>query len=409
MTNTEPNPRGETPAESPALEQPPLEATRPGPSAGGPMDIANAPLSDDESSEDHKVTRRAVETSIRIAVIALISYLCFRAFEPFLVPTLWGTMIAVAIYPTHQRLSAVVGGKTTLAAILIAVLLLAILVVPSVFLVESLASGVHGLIESFRAGTLTVPPPPAVVKTWPFVGERSHEVWLLASHDPRAALQELSPALDGLGRWLLVVVRSTGSAVVQFTLATVIAAIMLASAERGGRVVRLFASKLSPVHGLPSVVLAERTVRSVAVGVLGVAVLQAFLAGLGFLFAGVPAAGLLTLACLVLCVVQMGTGIPMIAAAVYLFYYSDTTTAVVFTIWTVLVAPIDNVLRPILLGRGASVPMLVVFIGALGGLIQVGLIGMFLGSVIFSLGYQLIRSWLGLPGADVAEAETAAS
>lgn len=361
----------------------------------------------DELSQDQQITRRAVETSIRIAVVALISYLCFRAFEPFLVPTLWGTMIAIAVYPTHRRLAGLLGGRTTLAAILLALGLLAILVVPSVFLVESLAGGVHRLIDAFRAGTLTVPPPPEVVKTWPFVGERSHEVWLLASHDPRAALQELAPALDGLGRWLLGVVRSTGSAIVQFTLATVIAAIMLAGAERCAQVARLFASKLSPVHGLPSVLLAERTVRSVAVGVLGVAVLQTLLAGLGFLFAGVPAAGLLTLACLVLCVVQVGTGIPMIAAAIYLFNYGDTTTAVVFTVWTVLVAPIDNVLRPLLLGRGASVPMLVVFIGAIGGLLQVGLIGMFLGSVMFALGYQLFRSWLGLPIAEAAAAEAA--
>ncbi len=318
-------------------------------------------------------------------------------------------MIAVAIYPTHRRLAALVGGRSTLSAVLIALGMLAIVVVPSVFLVESLATGVYGLIDEFRAGTLVVPSPPDVVKTWPFIGPRSHEVWLLASHDPRAALQELSPALDGLGKWLLGVVRSTGSALVQFTLATVIAAILLANAERGAKFARVFAIKLSPSHGTPSVVLAERTVRSVAVGVLGVAVLQTLLAGLGFLVAGVPAAGLLTLACLVLCVVQVGTGIPMIAAAIYLFNYSDTTTAVAFTVWTVLVAPIDNVLRPLLLGRGASVPMLVVFIGAIGGLLQAGLIGLFLGSVMFSLGYQLFRSWLGLAPAETNEAEPAST
>jgi predicted PurR-regulated permease PerM len=362
----------------------------------------------DDASADQLVTRRAVETAIRIGVVGLIGWLCFRAFEPFLVPALWGTMIAVAIHPTHRRLAGVLGGKTTLAAILIALGLLATLVVPSVFLMESLASGVHGLIESFRAGTLIVPSPPGVVKTWPLVGERTYEVWLLASHDPRAALQELAPALDGLGKWLLGVVRSTGAAVVHFTLATVIAAIMLASAERGAQVMRLFATKLSPTHGLSSVVLAERTVRNVAVGVLGVATLQTLLAGVGFLFAGVPAAGLLALVCLVLCVVQVGPLIPMVAAAAYLFYYGDTTTAVVFSVWTLLVGPVDNVLRPILLGRGASVPMLVVFIGAIGGLLQVGLIGMFLGSVMFSLGYQLFRAWLGIPSVEAAAAQAAA-
>lgn len=346
---------------------------------------------------DHRVIRRSVETAIRIAVVALIAYLCARAFEPFLAPTLWATMIAVAIYPTHLRLARALGGKTTLSAVLLAVGMVTILAVPSVFLVESLAHGVQGVVESFRAGTLVVPAPSESVKGWPFVGARVHDVWLLASHDPRAAVQQLAPELDGVGRWVLGVVKSAGSAIVQFILATVIAAIMLASAKHCSRTARAFAVKLSPLHGSGVLDLAEQTVRSVAVGVLGVAVLQTLLAGVGFLVAGVPAAGLLTLACLVLCVVQVGTGIPMIAAAVYLFYHADTATAVGFTVWTVLVAPIDNVLRPLLLGRGVSVPMLVVFVGAIGGMLEVGLIGLFLGSVIFAVGYQLFRAWLELP------------
>jgi len=352
--------------------------------------------------EDHKVIRRAVETAIRIAVVALIIFLCARTFAPFLAPTLWGTMIAIAIYPTHLRLARLLGGRKTLSAVLLAVGLLALLVGPAVFLVESLAGGLQEVVTSFRAGTLIVPAPPESVKTWPLVGARAHEVWLLASHDPHAAVQTLAPQLEGAARWLLGVVRSTGSALLQFTLATVIAAIMLVNAESNARTARLFAVKLSPAHGHDVVNLAERTVRSVAVGVLGVAVLQTALAGIGFLLAGVPAAGLLIMACLVLCVVQVGTGIPMIAACVYLFSHADTTTAVAFTVWTVLVAPVDNVLRPLLLGRGVSVPMLVVFVGAIGGMLQVGLIGLFLGSVVFAVGYQLFRAWLGLAPTDAA-------
>lgn len=352
--------------------------------------------SDRTIGEDHQIIRRSVETAIRIAVIALIAFLCARAFEPFLAPTLWGTMIAVAIYPTHLRFARALGGRTTLSAVLLALGMLTLLAVPSVFLVESLAAGVQGLVESFRAGTLVVPAPADAVKSWPFVGERVHEVWLLASQDPRAALHKLAPELDGVGQWLLGVVKSAGAAIVQFTLATVIAALMLASARTCSKTLELFAIKLSPAHGAGILQLAERTVRSVAVGVLGVAVLQTLLAGIGFVAAGVPAAGLLTLACLVLCVVQVGTGIPMLAAAVYLYYHASTPVAVGFTVWTILVAPIDNVLRPLLLGRGVSVPMLVVFIGAIGGMLQVGLIGLFLGSVIFAVGYQLFRAWLGL-------------
>lgn len=355
---------------------------------------------------DHRVIRRAVETAIRIAVVALITYLCARDFQPFLAPTLWGTMIAVAIYPTHLRLARALGGKTTLSATLLAVGMLTLLAIPSVFLVESLAHGVQGLVDSFRAGTLVVPAPSESVKSWPFVGARAYDTWSLASHDPRAAVQQLAPELDGVGRWVLGVVKSAGAAIVQFILATVIAAIMLANAKHCARTARAFAIKLSPLHGAGVLELAEQTVRSVAVGVLGVAVLQTLLAGVGFVVAGVPAAGLLTLACLVLCVVQIGTGIPMIAAAIYLFSYADTATAVGFTVWTVLVAPIDNILRPLLLGRGVSVPMLVVFVGAIGGMLQVGLIGLFLGSVTFAVGYQLFRAWLELPAEEAASVAT---
>jgi predicted PurR-regulated permease PerM len=359
--------------------------------------------------EDQRIIRRAVETSIRIAVVLLVAYLCYRAFHPFLFPALWGAMIAVAIRPTHVRLAALLGGRTTWAAVLLAALILATLMVPAAFLVESLATGVYRVIDDFRHGTLVIPPPPDVIKTWPFIGARVHEVWLLGSHDPRAALQEVAPLLDDLGKWLLAIVRGTGSAVVQFTLATVMAAFMLAGTKTATKVLTLVAVKLSPVNGASFVVLAERTVRSVAVGVLGVALLQTILAGLGFLVAGVPAAGLLTLAVLVLCVVQIGPGLPMAAAAIYLFNYSDTTTAVAFTVWAVLVTPTDNILRPLLLGRGASVPMLVIFIGAIGGLLEVGLIGMFLGAVMFALGYQLFRSWIGLTSVEAAAAEVAQS
>ncbi len=140
--------------------------------------------------------------------------------------------------------------------------------------------------------------------------------------------------------------------------------------------------------------VAEQTVRSVASGILGVALIQALLAGLGFLVAGVPAAGLLTLICLVFGVIQLGVVIVLIPVVIYLFSTADTVTAVGFLIWAALVAPVDNVLKPILLGRGVDVPMLVIFVGAIGGFLNAGIIGLFIGAVVLALGYKLFLAWL---------------
>jgi predicted PurR-regulated permease PerM len=365
-------------------------------------------LTDGHPLSEQEAMRRVVETAIRLGVIGLVLYLCFRAFEPFLGFTLWGTMIAVALRPLHRRVTVAFAGRSTWAAVALAAGLVALLAIPGVIVMNSLSSAVHEVIASFRAGTLQVPPPPSSVQEWPLVGKKAHEAWLLASQDLRAALLQSGIELDKVSAWLIGVVRNTGAAVVQFILATVTAAIMLAGTERCTRVLRVLSTKLSPNQGIAHLVLAERTVRSVAVGVIGVAVLQTALAAVGFLLADVPGAGLLILVALVLSVVQIGVGIPMIGAAVYLFSHASTTTAVAFTVWTVLVVPLDNILRPLLLGRGASVPMLVVFIGAIGGFLQVGLIGMFLGSVIFALGYQLVRAWLGLTGAEATPQAKAA-
>jgi predicted PurR-regulated permease PerM len=346
--------------------------------------------------EDQVFVRRAVEATIRIAVLSVIVVYCFRIAEPFLAPILWGAVIAVAIYPAHCRLEALLGGRKVLTAVLFALVSLTLLIVPSVLLADSLASGMRKTAEAFRAGELQVPPPSDSVKTWPVIGARVHEVWTQASVNLREALLQFKPQLAEGGKWLVGALASTGGAVLQFALSLVVAAVFLARAAPSARLVRAFAIRLSPTDGREHAEAAERTLRSVAVGVLGVALLQGLLAGAGFVAAGVPAAGLLTLLCIILAVVQVGVVLVMVGVAIYLFATGDTTTAIAFSAWTLVVAPVDNILRPLLLGRGANVPMLVVFIGAIGGFISSGLIGLFLGGVVFSLGYTLFKAWVGL-------------
>lgn len=360
-------------------------------------------------AKDQVFVRRAVEAIIRIGVLAWIVMWCYRIAEPFLMPILWGAVIAVAIYPAYVRVEALLGGRRVLTAVLFAVVSLALLIVPSVLLADSLATGLRQTGEAFRSGSLVVPPPSPDVKTWPVIGPRLHEIWSLASVNLREALLQFKPQLTDAGKWLVGVIASTGGAVLQFALSIIIAAVFLAQAKPSARFVRAFAIRLSPTEGREHAELAERTLRSVCVGVLGVALLQGLLAGAGFLAAGVPAAGLLTLLCIILAVVQIGVVIIMVGVSIWLFATGDTTTAIAFTAWTVVVAPVDNVLRPILLGRGVNVPMLVVFVGAIGGFISRGLIGLFLGGVIFTLGYTLFKAWVGLGPTEVADAGATAA
>ena len=226
------------------------------------------------------------------------------------------------------------------------------------------------------------------------IGEPIAKTWTLVSQDLEEALRQASPLLKGFGSWLLSAAAGAGLALLQFVLAILISGAFLANSEAAGRMTQAVARRLAGEPGLEFARVAEQTVRSVASGILGVALIQALLAGLGFLVAGVPAAGLLTLICLLFGVIQLGVVIVLIPVVIYLFSTADTVTAVGFLIWAILVAPVDNILKPLLLGRGVDVPMLIVFVGAIGGFLNDGIIGLFIGAVVLALGYKLFFAWV---------------
>jgi len=349
----------------------------------------------DLNNNDHQFINRTVEAAIRIGVLAALAVWCFDIARPFLVPIVWGVIIAVATYPAYRGLEVRLRERRVLAAVLFTVLMIVVVAVPSTILADSMASGVRSAATAFQAGTLEIPPPPESVKSWPLVGDYLYSFWQLASDNLVEAVRELSPWIKVVGKWMLGAAAGAGIAALQFLLAIIIAGAILAHAEGGGRMMRAIARRLAPERGLDYAEVAEQTVRSVALGILGVAILQGLLAGLGFLVAGVPAAGLLTLVCIVLGVIQVGVVIILIPVVIYLFATANTVTAVVFLVYAILIAPLDNILKPILLGRGVKVPMVVVFIGAIGGFINSGIIGLFIGAVIFTLGYGLFLAWVG--------------
>lgn len=358
-----------------------------------------------ETAERQRSLARATDVAIRIGALALLIGWCAVIVAPFLLPIAWGCIIAVALFGPFQRLCQWLGGRRGVAATLLVLALLTMIILPMVILTDSLAGDIQAVVGAFQDGRLTVPPPSSKVASWPIVGERLYGVWLQASQNLDSVLAAVGPSMKPVAGWILSAAAQFGIGLLEFVFAIVISGALLASAATGGQVARSLATRLAGERGAEFITLAAATVRGVTRGILGVALIQSLLAGAGLFLAGVPAAGFWTAVALVLCVVQLGVAIIMIPAAIWLFSTADTFTAVAFLIWTVLLMPLDNVLKPLLMGRGLDVPVAVIFVGAIGGFITQGIIGLFVGAVVLVLGNELLRAWIApAPAEPVADA-----
>jgi predicted PurR-regulated permease PerM len=350
--------------------------------------------SSNQPSNDKLFIARALEATIHIGLVVLLLYWCFKIGQPFIEIIVWGIIIAVAIHPGYDRLKSALGGRGRLTAALITLLALILLLVPTYMLSESLINTVQELSVQLDDGTLSVPPPSESVRSWPVIGEPLYKFWSLASNNLGAALNKMTPQLKKFGIPLLSTAAGAGVGILKFVISIIIAGVLLANAAGGSQAARAFATRLTGEQGTMAVELAGVTVRSVALGILGVALIQTVLAGIGFLIVGVPGAGLWALLVLILAVIQLPTILILGPIIVYVFSTSSTVIAVVFAIWSILVGISDAFLKPLLMGRGVDVPMLVIFIGAIGGFILSGIIGLFVGAIIFALGYKLFLLWL---------------
>jgi len=350
------------------------------------------------SAEDQAYLSRAIEAALRIGIVAAIAAWCFQILGPFIVPIAWGVIIAVAVHPIYARLRGVLGGRAGLAAGLLALIGVAGLILPTVILGETLAEGTQSLAARLNEDTLTIPPPPDAVRDWPLVGKDLHALWSRASENLAATLKPIlgpiRPQLVSLGTGILSAAAGIGFALLQTLLSILVAGVFLAHDRGGTATARSVARRLAGKRGPEFADTAGATVRSVTQGILGVALIQSFLAGVGFVAVGVPGAGLWALIGLILCVVQLGIILVMLPVAVWVWLNVDTTPAVIFTIWAVIVTVIDNFLKPMLLGRGMKVPMLVILLGSVGGFIWAGIVGLFVGAVVLVVGYMLLAAWL---------------
>lgn len=361
------------------------------------------------NTADPQFIRNALEASIRIGVLLVLVLWCFDIVKPFVTIVLWGVIIAIAVYPSYESLQAKMGNRRGLAAVVFTLIMLVVLLLPASMFTGTIIDGTRQTADVLSSGKVHIPPPPESVSHWPIIGEKLAAFWQLASSNLQEALARVQPQIKDVSRWLLGAAAGAGLGLLKFLASIIIAGVLLpGGASSAGSADRVF-RRLAGVRGSEFRQLATSTVRSVARGILGVALIQATLAGIGLVVVGVPAAGLLTVVILMLCIVQLGPGLIMIPAAIWLFAAGDSQlTAILFAIYTVPVILIDNLLKPMLLGRGVAVPMLVIFLGAIGGFISMGIIGLFVGSIVLVVGYTLMEQWLGSVEGGAAQGDSAA-
>jgi predicted PurR-regulated permease PerM len=335
-----------------------------------------------------------IDLAIRLALLGLLAYSSLKLVGPFLTIVLWSAVLTVALYPLFDRLARWLGGRRRLAAVLVTLLCLTIVIGPVSWLGFGLIAGVGSAVAQIDAGLLSIPPPTESVKDWPLIGEHVHQLWSLAATNVKAALVELAPQLKSVGGSLLEAAQSVGLGILQFVAAVVIAGFLFSPGPHLVDALEAFARRVFTGRGEEMVQLAGATIRNVSRGVIGVALLQSLLAGIGLLAASVPAAGFLTFLALLLGIVQIGPGILLAAIVVWSWTAMDTMTALIFTAYMVPVGLVDNVLKPIVMARGLTTPMPVILIGVIGGTIAHGIIGMFLGPIVLSVAWALVVAWV---------------
>lgn len=343
---------------------------------------------------------RALEVSIHVGLAFLLVAACLLILRPFLPLIAWGIVIAIAVYPAYLKLLKFLGGRSMLTAVICTLILMAVLIIPVSLMAGALVKGMETLAIRLKDGTSIIPRPPPNIASWPLIGAPLAEVWNLASTNMATAIQTFGPQLRSFVPELLSASATIGLEVLQWLLSILVAGVLLANASGGAQVAHLLAGRLFGERGPEFERLAGSTIRSVTTGIIGVALIQSFFAALGFIVFAVPGAGLWAAVFLFAAVLQVG-GLVLIPAVIYMFAIASTTKAVFFVVWCVVVGVMDNVLKPLLLGRGVAVPIAVVFLGAIGGFVAMGIIGLFVGAIILSVGYKLSIAWLAV-GTDPA-------
>lgn len=352
-------------------------------------------------------TRDIARIVLVVLFIGLMIVSSLWILQPFLGALVWATMIVVATWPLMLTVQTALGGRRWAAVTVMTLAMLLLLVAPLTFAILTVIDRRDEIVNlAASLSTAEVPPPPAWLEGVPYVGGRLSEEWRrLAAIGAEELTAQAAPYVRQALTWFAGQAGSLGLMVLHFLLTLIIAAILYANGEFAAMGVRRFGRRLADDRGENAVVLSGQAIRAVALGVIVTAIVQSAAAGLGLAVSGIPYAAVLTTIIFVLCIAQVGPILVLIPAVGWLYWSGDSVWGTLLLVWSIAVGLLDNVLRPILIRRGADLPLLLIFAGVIGGLIGFGVIGLFVGPTVLAVTYRLLEAWI----ADIDQEEAPAA
>ena len=345
------------------------------------------------SPEPHQDLTR---TTLAVLFIGGLIAASFWVLRPFLLATVWAMTLVIATWPLMLRVQRYAGNRRGPAVLVMTLALLLILILPFWLAISTIVANIAEIRFLLRTVlTLRVPPPPDWLGGLPLVGSWATDAWgQLTAVGVSDLAPKLTPYAGDLTEWFAAAVGGLGGMFVQFLLTVVVAAIMYSNGEHGAAIVIRFGRRLGGDHGEAAVVLAGQAIRSVALGVVVTALAQSVLGGIGLAVVGIPFASLLTALMFILCLAQLGPSLVLIPAIIWMYYSGATLGGTVLVVFAVVATILDSVLRPLLIRRGANLPLLLILAGVIGGLVAMGLLGIFIGPTVLAVAYTLLNAWM---------------
>ena len=336
-----------------------------------------------------------IDTFIKIVLLSILIIASFSIAKPFIMLIIWSIIVAVALYPIYQKITGkFTGKKKSMVSSLFIIALLALIIVPATNMTQSIIGSTKEIYHNFEQGSLEIPPPNTSVKDWPFVGEKIFNAWSNANSDMESFIRSNPDTVKNSVGWFFDSFKGLMGSVFLSLIAIIIAGVFMSNADGGYKVGLDFANKIMDGKGFEFMKMSINTIRSVVKGIILVALIQGVLAYIGFATVGMSTAGLLAFVVLFAAIVQVPVSLVVIPVIIYVFSVEETTTAVIFAIYMLVVALLDNVLKPMLLAKGLQTPMIIILIGAIGGMIVEGILGLFIGPVILAIAHNLYMSWV---------------
>jgi len=344
----------------------------------------------------HPSTSDITRTTLAVLFIGILIAASIWILLPFLTSIVWATVIVIATWPLLIKIQKRLWNSRGLAVTVMTVILLLVVVIPMTVAVLAISSKADDIISRVKSlSEVTIPPPPEWVISVPLVGSRLAERWQhYAALAPAELAALVTPYVRKAVNWFLAHAGSVAAEMLQFLLTVIISAIMYAGGEKAGAGVIAFARRLAGKRGEEVTILAAKAVRGVALGIVVTALIQAAIAGTGLVISGVPAAPLLTAVAFMLCIAQLGPILVLLPCIIWLYWKGDPLWGTVLLIFTIVAAALDNIIRPILIKKGAELPLIMIFAGVIGGLIAFGVVGLFIGPVMLAVTYTLLKAWV---------------